>query len=372
MTIMQNNIGKKRICFTVYKSDAYGGVETVARSLVNSFSNEYEIFYLGLLGEDRSSVYGIKKEVRTDSLLQSSYESKRLRSLQWDVLRPMYSWIKKNHIDIVVVMGHYPAFLIAPLACILRAKIVFCDHGALMNQWNDKKTTLMRFIASKACDKIVVLTKKSNDDYIEKFHINPKKITYIYNCIEPTANDSKQYDASSHKLLSVGRLSREKGFDQLIEAMALVAKKHPDWTLDIYGDGEEADNLRHRINELKLAKQVILKGKTDKIRDYYKNYAAYVMPSYREGLPLTLLEAKINMLPIISFDVDTGPREIVRDGVDGFLVEPKNIEAFAEKICELIESKELRESFSEKAKENLNVFEKETILPRWRDLFEEI
>lgn len=369
---MQNNNAKKRICFTVYKSDAYGGVETVARNLANSFSTKYDVFYLGLLGEKNTSDNRMKEEVKIDSLLQSSYENKRLRALQRVVLRPMYSWIKKNHIDTIVVMGHYPAFLLAPLMRIISAKFVFCDHGALINQWHEMKPTLMRFIASKACDRIVVLTKKSYDDYIEKFHTNPNKITYIYNWIEPTVNDSEQYDASSHKLLSVGRLSREKGFDQLVEAMALVAKNHSDWMLDIYGDGEEEDNLKQRINELNLAQHVILKGKTNNIRDYYKNYAAYVMPSYREGLPLTLLEAKINMLPIISFDVDTGPREIIRDGIDGFLVEPKNIEALAEKICELIENKELRESFSEKAKENLNLFEKESILPKWRALFEEI
>ena len=98
----------------------------------------------------------------------------------------------------------------------------------------------------------------------------------------------------------------------------------------------------------------------------------YVLPSYREGLPLALLEAKANKLPIVSFDIDTGPREIVKNGVNGFLVEKYNKKEMAIKINELLENKELRNDFSEKSYENIKEFEKETIIKQWRELIDKI
>ena len=98
----------------------------------------------------------------------------------------------------------------------------------------------------------------------------------------------------------------------------------------------------------------------------------YVLPSYREGLPLVLLEAKANKLPIVSFDVVTGPREIVRDNVDGFLIPCYNKKLMAKKIIELIEKKELRLKFSNNSQENINKFSKQEIMKKWIDLIENI
>lgn len=357
------------ICFLVYNCANYGGVETVTSNLANELSKYFKVSIASILDDGRPNMIPTNSETEVVRLMSSGM---RLREQQVKLFRPLKTYLKNNNIDIVLTMGHYPGFLAVPATLFSKTKVIFCDHGALINQWHEKKTTLMRYIASKVSSKVVVLTEESYRDYIERFHIKPAKISYIYNWIEQSAYDSDRYDTSSHTLLSVGRLSKEKGFNQLVEAMSLVVEKHPDWTLDIYGDGEEKENLRDMINELNLTEIITLKGHTDSIRKHYKNYAAYVMPSYREGLPLTLLEAKINMLPIIAFDIKTGPREIVRDGVDGLLAEARNIEDLADKICKLIDNTEMRERMSQLAKDNIDKFDKENILHQWIELIEDV
>ena len=98
----------------------------------------------------------------------------------------------------------------------------------------------------------------------------------------------------------------------------------------------------------------------------------YVMPSYREGLPLVLLEAKENHLPIVSFDVMTGPREIVQDGIDGILVPPTDTKALGEAMCRLIENDVLRQSMSDHSWDNLEKFSKGKILEQWEAVIDSL
>lgn len=106
------------------------------------------------------------------------------------------------------------------------------------------------------------------------------------------------------------------------------------------------------------------------LAEKYKEYSMYVLSSYREGLPLVLLEAKANRLPIVSFDIMTGPREIVRDGIDGILVPLYDLEKMGNAICSLIENEDLRSSMSLKSQENIYKFSKTAILKQWCDLID--
>ena len=359
----------RRVCFLVHNCADYGGIGTVASNLANEISKKYEVSIISVLDDGRPNMISTDSNLKIKRLIPSG---EKLRRQQISLFRPLKKYLKENSIDLLIIMGHFPGFVAAPVRVVSKTRFVFCDHGALINQWHDKKATIMRCVASRLCDKTVVLTEKSYIDYLDRFHAKPNRITYIYNWIEPSDSDSKQYNGKSRKLLSVGRLSEEKGFDQLIEAMKGVAQLYPDWSLDIYGDGPEEQKLMERISALNLEKYITLKGRADNVRDCFKDYAAYVMPSYREGLPISLLEAKMNMLPIVSFDVDTGPREIVRDGVDGILVEPRNISALTDAINRLIEDESMRKRYSDNAKGNLCVFSKDKILPKWIELIEEM
>ena len=120
-----------------------------------------------------------------------------------------------------------------------------------------------------------------------------------------------------------------------------------------------------------LEKNVILKGLTNHMEKCYQNHAMYVLTSYREGLPLVLIEAKANALPLVSFDVISGPREIISHGEDGILIPPYDTEKMAEEIYELLEKPEKRLRLSENSQNNLELFSKETILSQWKALIQE-
>ncbi len=97
----------------------------------------------------------------------------------------------------------------------------------------------------------------------------------------------------------------------------------------------------------------------------------YVLTSYREGLPLVLLEAKANHLPSVSFDIVSGPAEIIEDGIDGILVPPYDTERMAEEIYKLLTDRERRVEMSEHCSDNQKEFEREKILNQWKALIEE-
>lgn len=359
----------RRICFLVHNCADYGGVEAVTSNLANEFNNGNKVFVLSCIDDGRPNALHLEEGITTRRLIP---EGMRLRKQQRMVFRPLLSFLKENKIDVLLIMGQYSGFLASPVRIFSKTKFIFCDHGAIMNQWKDTKNRTMRIIASRLCDMTITLTDRSRTDYIKRLHINPKRIKRIYNWIDYDPDSEVKYDLSSKKIISVGRISEEKGFDLLIAAFEKVMKEHPDWHLDIYGDGEMYNDIASQIASKGIEQNVHLLGMDPEVINKYKNYSMYVMSSYKEGLPLVLLEAKVYGLPIVSFDIISGPKEIVRDRIDGFLVEPYNIDKLSEKILFLIENDNVRKSLSSNARGNLEQFSKEKILALWNDVFAEV
>ena len=170
-------------------------------------------------------------------------------------------------------------------------------------------------------------------------------------------------------VIAVGRYSHQKGFDLLVEAWSVVAKKHPDWILNVYGDGDRTE-LQNKIDELNLTKSFIANEKTDAIIQKYLESSIFVLSSRYEGFGLVLIEAMNCGVPPVSFACPTGPKDIITHGEDGILVENGNIEQLAEKICYLIENEDVRKKMGRNARENVKKFKKEIIMDQWKKLFE--
>ena len=182
------------------------------------------------------------------------------------------------------------------------------------------------------------------------------------------------YNNESTKLVTVGRFDSQKGYDYLVQVAKKVLSEKSDWTWEIYGSGnqDEVDKIRNLIKENDLQDKLVIKG-LEKNQDLiYGDKGIYVMTSRYEGLPLVLLEAQQNNLPIVSFSCPTGPNEIVEDGVNGYLVECYDTDKLSQKLLELMGDEALRQSFSEHAKDNMDKFDKDKILKQWIELIETI
>lgn len=355
-----------RICIIDYDMSVYGGIETVSAYMANELSKNNEVYVVSICGEGNPQCFN--NNVHYENLM---VEPRRLTKMRSESIKKVSRFIKDNRIDVAVAMGSYAGALSVPVVRKGGCKYIFSDHGALINQLNDKKVTMIRRIMSKISNHIVVLTERSKADYIRLFKTSKKKLTVIYNAIcRDVYEKTGSYDTGSKLIVSSGRFGTEKGYDMLVKVAEKVLKDNADWKWHIYGDGDTFDEIKKEISERGIENQLILMGKTGDMYDLYKKYALLVLPSYREGLPMVLLEARANHLPIVSFDIATGPAEIVKDGLNGYLVEPYNIDKMAEAINKLIKNNELRNEFSKHAYDEIEKFSMDSIIEQWEELFE--
>lgn len=177
---------------------------------------------------------------------------------------------------------------------------------------------------------------------------------------------------TNKQAIMVGRYNDAKGYDYLTEAWDIVHKKHPDWKLNIYGSGELHDQVEKGIRKKHLENSMIMHEPTNKIIQKYLESSICVLSSIYEGFSLVILEAMSCGVPCVSFDSPFGPRNIIKNGEDGILVEYLNSQALANNICKLIEDENLRKKLGSKAKENIKRFSQDEIMGRWIELFKSI
>lgn len=226
---------------------------------------------------------------------------------------------------------------------------------ALFKEWRK-----CRFI--NRYDAFVVLTNRdaANWKQFKNIFVIPNALPFIP---KETSN------CENKKVISVGRLSPEKGYNTLIEAWKIVTSHHPDWELEIYGAGQEYDNLCSLIKKYSLT-NISINSPVQNIDKKYIKSSIYLMTSQYEGFGIVLIEAMICGLPCISFDCPCGPSEIITNKEDGFLVPVNDTLALANKICLLIEHNDLRQKMGKKARQNVMRYSPDKIMKKWDMLFE--
>lgn len=356
----------RKVCFVDYDMSVTGGVEQVTANLANELSKYCEVHVVSILQGGEGSAYRLNDNIHYCAFFG---ENARLRKYIARGVPRLKRYLKENSIDVAFLMGNYPGIISIFAKFFVKSKFVFCDHGALMNQWEQKDVRYMRYVTSRLADRTVTLTRKSMEDYIEKFHLKEQKVEYIYNWLEKT-EDTISYSTESKKILSVGRFGKEKGYDMLLKVAKKVLHSYPDWEWHIFGEGETFAETVEESRRQGLEGRVVFHGNQPDISRQFGEYAMLVLTSYREGLPLVLLEGKANKLPLVSFDVQTGPSEIIESGVNGYLIEPYNMEDMSDKIIGLIEDELLRKQFSDMAWLDIAKFEKENVLQKWLILIE--
>lgn len=360
----------KNIAIVDYDMSVVGGTEQVAANLANKLIEYYHVHLVSVKQDGDVPAFALDENVRYKTILG---ENARLRSIIKNFRKPFQKYIKENHIEVVIMIGDYVGAIALPTKFGSgKVKYIFCEHGALMNQWKEKDITSMRFFCSLFADKVITLTESSRDSYIEKFHMKKSRVGFIYNWIEESLVSEKPYDIESKKIMTVGRLDKEKGHELLVQVAKEVLPSHPEWEWHVYGDGPAFQEISRMVKENHLGDQLILKGNDMNVKEKYSQYSMFVLTSYREGLPLVLLEAKASHLPMVSFDILTGPGEIIHDSLDGYLIPPYSVSQMAEKISYLMEHDEVRAEFSKYTKVDMERFLQPAILKLWRELIDNI
>ena len=171
------------------------------------------------------------------------------------------------------------------------------------------------------------------------------------------------------KVISVGRLSPQKNYASLIRAFKYVVDKHPNWTLEIYGDGPQEMELKSLIDQLNLKRHVFLKGYSSNVKGVMTNASIFVLSSIFEGFGLVIVEAMTCGLPIVSYACPCGPKDIITVGKDGFLVEVNDEKELANKINLLINNDTMRKEMGENCIEKVQSFHIQIIIQQWMNLF---
>ncbi len=247
-----------------------------------------------------------------------------------------------------------------------RKQFLMSNHNGVLWRILGEIRTCQLKKAVKTLDRLVVLTQNDLKDW----QLIQNNVIQIPN-INPLINPVKS-KKTAKRVLSLGRLDAQKGHDMLIDAWRLIARRFPTWTLEIYGQGEWYKKLQAQIINYNLQEKIILKGIVCNVEKVYCESSIFVLSSRYEGFGMVLIEAMSCGLPVVSFDCEHGPREIINDEHDGFLVEPNNIEMLADKICFLMENETSRISMGCNAIESVKRFSKETIMRKWIELFYQI
>ncbi len=213
-------------------------------------------------------------------------------------------------------------------------------------------------------DYLVLLTKD------EQQYFKSKNTVVIPNALSNYSNETS--DLKNEIAISAGRIAPVKQFDKLIKTWSYVAATHPNWKLEIYGEGDDRDikELQSLINKYNIKDKVKLCGSTDKLEIKMLNSSLYVMSSQTECFPMVLLEAMNCGLPIISFDCPHGPKNIITHNIDGVLTERDSEKELADAIISILEDPNDLKNKGKMAKENVKRFQPDYVMEYWINLID--
>lgn len=258
-----------------------------------------------------------------------------------------------------------------PRFCAVGSEHIFPAQVALGPVWN-----ALRRIHYRGLHAVAALTSESAQWIMA--HTSARQAPVIPNAAgwplpqqKPMLSPDALCGAGRRILLGVGRLADQKNFPLLVDVFACLAPAYPDWDLVILGAGPQRAMLQAQVERLQLSHRVFLPGVVGNAGQWYQRADLYAMSSRFEGFPNTLAEALAHGLPAVSFDCDTGPRDIIRHGVDGLLVPRDDADALGRSLSTLMADDALRARLAERAVDARERFSIERVAAMWESLFAE-
>lgn len=233
--------------------------------------------------------------------------------------------------------------------------------------WIDKLRTHQDEQIVRRFDKFVVLTNEDRGYWgdLPNIEVIPNAAMHVSDTYS---------DVMNKRVIAVGRLDYQKGFDRLIQAWELVqyTGKFTDWKLDIFGQGEWQEMLQQMIDKAELQNTVCLNRPTKQIGEEYVKSDMLVMSSNYEGFPMVMIEAMACGLPVVSFDYKCGPKDIIQRGINGLLVPNGDIQALADAMMKVMEDEAYRKMLSLNARKVVDTYSEQAVMAQWIRLFTSI
>lgn len=366
----------------------YGGVEKSIVSLANLLCNRYEVEIATCYKLYPKSVFELDEKVR-------------VVYLNSETIVPNREKFKKALHSFNIVKTIKEGLFACKVLYLKRKKMIQyikqCDSDVIIstkdifNQWlglYGKENTIkigwehnhfhdnVRYADNivNSVDNLDYLVLVSSD--LQKYYskrLNNKKCMCIHipNCIDKVPE--KASPLKEKRLISVGRLSPEKGYLDLLKVFNLLHSKEPNWRLDIIGDGSDRAAMEEFIKNNHLENYVCLHGfqNKDYIDDLMQKSSIYLMASHTESFGIVLIEAMSHGIPCIAFDSAEGAREIINSGDNGYLIKNRNYKIMVKKIIDLINNKSERIRLGKNARKSVSKFTSEAVGEEWFTLIEE-
>ena len=357
----------KKIGFILGNCQGNGGIARVVSIISNELCKENDVVIISFCPPIANAGYQYNNKIKMFKLYEHRF-SMTTALLRKNAIGKVREILKMCNLDILIACGelYFPLGILSTKG--VKTKCFCWEHSDPAGTNDHKFQMISRKYAIRKADKIIVLTKAAERFYIEKLNIKENKIVQIYNPIGSNVAQSKSYNLTSKKIISVGRLTYQKNFQLLVDIAIKILSDHPDWSWDICGEGEDKEDLEKRIAEAGFKGKINLLGQVKDLYNLYQEYAFQVMTSRYEGFPMSLIEGEANRLPLISFDVPTGPSEIIHDGKNGYLIDNNDIETMVIRIKHLINDEEERKIMSSNSLKYSREFILEPIIEQWKEL----
>lgn len=352
-----------------------GGAERVVADMSAWWSDwGYKVTVVTQAGPD-TDAYTLDSRVTRHVLGTAGDSGSSIRGLLANLRRvlKLRRVFRRSKPDVVLGMMTTSSVLAVVAAWRLRCRVIATEHAHPPSQRLPRIWQRLRQWAYPRAYRVVTLTD-GTARWVER-EVPGSTLAVIPNAVrwplqdgepvvQPPGNDGRL------RLLAVGRLHPVKGFDRLITAFASIADRFRDWDLVILGEGDSRADLEQQVDDLDLAGRITLPGRVGNIGEWYQSSDLYVLSSRMEGLSNTLLEAMASGLAAVAVDCDTGPREIIRNEIDGVLVNPPDDEdALAAHLSDLMAHPEKRQALARRAVDVRDRFSMPRVMTLWGKLF---
>lgn len=312
-------------------------------------------------GEDGNTVFfgSTPKEYRKLYTLQTEWLNNLLNKISNPVV-----FCELRGLDKMLINVKHPSI-----------KKVAVTHSSHLESPYDDITKLRpiyhELFSSDKYDQYVFLTNSQKKDVETVYNKNDKFIVIPHTYSHNTSENFENIQRNKHLAVTIARYAEDKRIEEGIHAFRLVVDKIPEAKYYIYGKGELEQQLQDLIDKLKLGNNVYLKGYTTNPGKIYRSAACSILTSRREGFGLVIIESLAEGTPVVTYDFKYGPRDIITDGENGFIVENGNRKELAEKIIDLMSIDELREQLSQNAISVREKFSEDLYRKNWLKVLEE-